>query len=238
MQGWGTTGQGKSTNDKWSSQESTRHINFLELKAAFLVLKTFLKGQSHKVVLLKMDNSSAVAYINSSSDVLNSGDLELVSSQRHPHFCTACPWKRKCHRRPRVSYHPRFQRLATWPKGNHTLPYKLQHRSVCQLPNSSTISIHQLETRSRSISYRCPNSTLEFSEGLCLSPFQPHSSSSQQGNSGQYRSSACSTNMWPFTQKRALMSFRYMGETNGHWTGCKQVTKPFEMVSMSVRTGD
>ena len=64
MQGWGATCQGKSTNGKCSSQESIQHINFLELKAAFLALKTFLKNQSHKVVLLKLDNSAAVAYLN------------------------------------------------------------------------------------------------------------------------------------------------------------------------------
>ena len=64
MQGWGATCQGKCTNGKWSSQESIQHINLLELKAAFLALKTFLKNQSHKVVLLKLDNSAAVAYLN------------------------------------------------------------------------------------------------------------------------------------------------------------------------------
>ena len=64
MQGWGATCQGKSTNGKWFGQESIQHINLLVLKAAFLVLKTFLKDQSHKVVLLKLDNSTAVAYLN------------------------------------------------------------------------------------------------------------------------------------------------------------------------------
>lgn len=64
MQGWGATCQGKTTNGKWSSQESIQHINLLELKAAFLGLKTFLKNQSHKVVLVTLDNSMAVAYLN------------------------------------------------------------------------------------------------------------------------------------------------------------------------------
>ena len=64
MQGWRATCQGKSTNGKWFSQESIQHINLLVLKAAFLALKTFLKDQSHKVVLLKLDNSTAVAYLN------------------------------------------------------------------------------------------------------------------------------------------------------------------------------
>jgi len=64
MLGWGATCQAKSTNGKWSSQESTQHINLLELNSVFLALKTFRKGQSYKVVLLRMDNSTAVAYIN------------------------------------------------------------------------------------------------------------------------------------------------------------------------------
>ena len=64
MQGWRATCQGKSTNGKWFSQESIQHINLLVLKAAFLALKTFLKDQSHKVVLLKLDNSTAVANLN------------------------------------------------------------------------------------------------------------------------------------------------------------------------------
>ena len=34
--------------------------------------------------------------------------------------------------------------------------------------------------------------------------------------------------MWPFMQKHALTTFRYTGETNGHQTGYKWVTKPFE----------
>ena len=85
MQGWGATCQGKSTNGKWSSQESIQHINLLELKAAFLALKTFLKNQSHRVVLLKLDNSAAVAYLNNKGGThlvplmsLSSGNLDMV----------------------------------------------------------------------------------------------------------------------------------------------------------------
>ena len=93
---------------------------------------TIEDGQLHRSCLHKQQGR----YPFSPSDVLNSGDMDLVSSQRHSHFCTACPWKRKYYSRPRVSYLSRFQQLATRPKGNHTLPYKLQHRSVCQSPKA------------------------------------------------------------------------------------------------------
>lgn len=44
--------------------QSTQHINLLELKAAFLALQAFVKDQSHKVVLLKLDNTTAATYVN------------------------------------------------------------------------------------------------------------------------------------------------------------------------------
>ena len=53
--GWGAVCESQCTNG---------HINVLELKAAFLALKSFLKNQSHKVVCLRMDNTIAVAQMN------------------------------------------------------------------------------------------------------------------------------------------------------------------------------
>ena len=40
------------------------HINCLELLAATLAVKTFAKGQTVKHLLLYLDNTTAVAYIN------------------------------------------------------------------------------------------------------------------------------------------------------------------------------
>ena len=64
MKGWGAVHQSFKTNGKWSEQESLQHINYLELKAAFLALKSFLKGRSHLTVSLRLDNTTAIAYIN------------------------------------------------------------------------------------------------------------------------------------------------------------------------------
>ena len=44
--------------------ESAHHINYLELLAVFLELKTFAKDLSHCTVLVKSNNISAVTYIN------------------------------------------------------------------------------------------------------------------------------------------------------------------------------
>ena len=62
--GWGATCQGKRTGGPWSHQESQMHINCLELLAATLAIPTFTKGRTQISVLLRIDNTTAVAYIN------------------------------------------------------------------------------------------------------------------------------------------------------------------------------
>ena len=64
MTGWRAVCESQRTNGRWSDSERAQHINVLELKAAFLALKSFLKNQSHKVVCLRMDNTTAVAHVN------------------------------------------------------------------------------------------------------------------------------------------------------------------------------
>ena len=62
--GWGAVCESQRTNGRGSDSERTQHINVLELKAAFLALKSFLKYQSHKVVCLRMAKTAVVAHVN------------------------------------------------------------------------------------------------------------------------------------------------------------------------------
>ena len=63
--GWGACFNGKFAGGRWSSLESTNHINFLELFAIFLALKSFFSSNTmYHHIGIKSDNSSAVAYIN------------------------------------------------------------------------------------------------------------------------------------------------------------------------------
>ena len=78
-QGWGASCQGTSTGGPWSIQEKSRHINCLELLAATLALKTFVKDKRGVSVLLKIDNTTAVAYINNHGGTVS---RELVSLTR------------------------------------------------------------------------------------------------------------------------------------------------------------
>ena len=63
--GWGAVLNGTTTGGRWTSLESQEHINILELKAMFMGLKSFCSIIQYKHVQAYMDNSTAVAYINS-----------------------------------------------------------------------------------------------------------------------------------------------------------------------------
>lgn len=64
LTGWGAACDGEVTRGHWSTDERMHHINYLELLAAFLGLKAFCKNDCNKDVLLRIDNTTAIAYIN------------------------------------------------------------------------------------------------------------------------------------------------------------------------------
>ena len=60
---WGGVCQQTSTGGLWSQEEARLHINYKELKAAYLTLQTFCKARKQTHIRLEMDNVTAVAYI-------------------------------------------------------------------------------------------------------------------------------------------------------------------------------
>ena len=62
--GWGAEFQGSTTGGRWTEAEACQHINQLELKAGFLALKSFCPHVSHTHIRLRMDNVTAVTYVN------------------------------------------------------------------------------------------------------------------------------------------------------------------------------
>ena len=62
--GWGAVCGGTSTGRFWSPEEQRYHINFLELKAVLLSLKSLRGAFSEKHVLVQSHNTTTVAYIN------------------------------------------------------------------------------------------------------------------------------------------------------------------------------
>ena len=62
--GWGATCQNRYAGGPWSKEEKKAHINFLELKAAFLALKSFVASRSRIRILLLIDSITAISFIN------------------------------------------------------------------------------------------------------------------------------------------------------------------------------
>ena len=91
--GWGATCQNQRTGGPWSLIESNRHINCLELLAATLAAQTFLKDKTRMSVLLRLDNTTAVAYINNLGGTvskelvyrLSKEPVDVVPRKEYPH---------------------------------------------------------------------------------------------------------------------------------------------------------
>lgn len=62
--GWGATCRGKNTGGPWTTEEAIFHINYLELLAAFFALKSFASQVENASILLRLDNVTAIAFIN------------------------------------------------------------------------------------------------------------------------------------------------------------------------------
>ena len=63
-QGVGRLFPGDDHGGAWTAAERLSHINYLELSAAFLTLKSFLRDKRKINVLPRMDNVTSIAFIN------------------------------------------------------------------------------------------------------------------------------------------------------------------------------
>lgn len=64
LTGWGAAYRNETARGSWNAEERACHINFLELKAAFFGLKCFAKHARGIDILLRIDNTTAISYIN------------------------------------------------------------------------------------------------------------------------------------------------------------------------------
>lgn len=62
--GWGAYCNNNRVNGGWKDIELDFHINYLELLAVFLGLKCFAREHSNCSILLRVDNTTALSYIN------------------------------------------------------------------------------------------------------------------------------------------------------------------------------
>ena len=80
LAGWGAVCNGQSANGRWSLSESQHHINYLEILAAFHALLVFVADKFNIHIRLKMDNSTAVSYINNMGGIRSPFLNELAVS--------------------------------------------------------------------------------------------------------------------------------------------------------------
>ena len=62
--GWGASCQVQTARGTWTPLEREFHINHLELLAVLFALQSFAKGLADINILLRIDNTTAIAYIN------------------------------------------------------------------------------------------------------------------------------------------------------------------------------
>lgn len=67
--GWGAEAGGVVTRGFWNPEDQKHHINYLELLAAFFALKCFAQELRDCEVLLRIDNTTAIAYVNKAGGI-------------------------------------------------------------------------------------------------------------------------------------------------------------------------
>ena len=78
LTGWGAHCSHQSTGGAWSCQEAAMHINCLELLAATLAVESFAKHKSRISILLRIDNTTVVAYIYNPGGTVSSELVHLM----------------------------------------------------------------------------------------------------------------------------------------------------------------
>ena len=79
--GWGVTCGNLSTRGLWSHPKQAFYVNLLVLKAAFLAIRTFLKQHSNMSVKLRLDNTTAVSYINNQGGTRSPIPMSITLNQ-------------------------------------------------------------------------------------------------------------------------------------------------------------
>jgi len=69
LSGWGCFCNGKVVHGFWNEDEKKKHINYLELLAAFFALRCFASKMSRCEILLRVDNTTAISYVNRAGGV-------------------------------------------------------------------------------------------------------------------------------------------------------------------------
>ena len=78
LTGWGASRGPLTARGQWTPEERSLHINALELLAALFSLRSFTRDLSNANILLRVDNTTAIAYINRMGGT-HSGQLNSIT---------------------------------------------------------------------------------------------------------------------------------------------------------------
>lgn len=82
LESWGCHSEGQSIGNNWNIDEKGKHINVLELMAVENGLKYFFAERNQINILLRVDNTSAVSYINKYGGC-RSAELHSIAKRIH-----------------------------------------------------------------------------------------------------------------------------------------------------------
>ena len=207
LQGWGARCGTQTTRGAWSQRETALHINCLELLAATLAVQSFAKGQSRLNILLRIDNTTAVAYINhlggggGSLERASQSDKEsvdVVPGEEHTHHSPTPPGDPEYRRRRRVTVTDRQDGLETVTKyipQDTANIWSTGSGSLCDPPVCSVPTLLQLAARSICRSNRCISPGVDPHQGVCQSTLEPGRQNTCSGTDSQNQPSAGSTSV-------------------------------------------
>ena len=122
MTGWGAACQNLRTGGPWTEEETQMHINCLKLLAATFATQTPVRGRTGLMVLLLINNTSAVSYINNlggtiSPELVNLAQKNLALESREGHtYQSPTPARdTESDSRPGISYDEGSYGLETEP---------------------------------------------------------------------------------------------------------------------------
>ena len=146
-----------STKGLWSEGDKKLHINVLEVKVVSLTLRSFKDHCQNQTVLVAMDNSTVVAYINKQG--------RTHSAETHSRMS-------KCDGPPSVQVKPcSIKKMVTTPSGVQTDLSEVVHpscRSICHISEPQTYTVCVSNPRPKCLGHRCSEHKLDRSYCLCL----------------------------------------------------------------------
>ena len=150
----------------------------LELKAVSLALRDFKDQCQNQTVLVAMDNSTVVAYINKRGNSLSRDvrspveNHDLVPSLPHNIESQAHSRVPECDGRPTVQVQPSaVNRMVSAPTGVQTDLPEVVHTScrlICHSPEPQTPTVCVSYPRPKGLGHRCSKHRLDQPHGLCL----------------------------------------------------------------------